>query len=174
MTGLAAAPSAMANATSSATGAASSTRSRGVVRAVTLQKRRMPTRLSATRLARPEASTARERPRGAVTPAAGAASIAVESSANFATNPGQRRQPRHEQHAAHERQAEKRHRSRNRDADVLVSAVRIGLRYAEGHVERRLRRRCGRRRGGRQVRRVRSVMPVSMKNVQVVSTDTIR
>src|SRR5688500_661620 len=89
MIGLAAVASTTQTATRKATGAASSTRTRGVVLAVTVQKSRMPALVKATTPAKPLTSTAAARVHAAgPRSAAGAAAIAVESNANFAMNPG--------------------------------------------------------------------------------------
>src|SRR5688572_19112018 len=89
MIGLAAVPSTTHTATRNATGAASRTRKRGVVLAVTVQNSRMPARVNATTPAKPLTSTTVVSVHAAVPrPAAGAAAIAVESNANLAMNPG--------------------------------------------------------------------------------------
>src|SRR5687768_2663781 len=89
MIGLAAVPSATQIATRNATGAASSTRKRGVVLAVTVQNSRIPARVNATTPTKPLTSTTVVSVQAAAArPAAGAAAIAVESRANFAMKPG--------------------------------------------------------------------------------------
>src|SRR5688572_990558 len=89
MIGLAAVPGTTQIATRNATGAASRTRKRGVVLAVTVQNSRIPARVSATTPTKPLTSTTVVRVQAAAPrPAVGAAAMAVESSANFAMNPG--------------------------------------------------------------------------------------
>ena len=86
---------------------------------------------------------------------------------------GERRHARDQQHAADEREPEKRHRRGNRDADFVVGRVRIGGSFAPKPDVSHFRQR---RRSASSVARtrVRSVMPLTMKNAPVASTELAR
>ena len=120
-------------ATSSATGATSITRSRGVRRAVHGPEQPQPDARERDDAGEPRGehgdAERQTGPAASRRPAAGVDRRRQQRELGDETR--QRRQAGHQQHAADEAEAEERHRRRNRDADLLVGAVRVRLAHAE-------------------------------------------